>query len=112
MKSEKVDMGNAALSGVKVVRWWRSKELWNYIASTVLIVGPLLANGLGALGLEPLQLLIWTVAVAVGNHVAGIVFRMTSTSVIGNKSDVTTAKKTVALYDDPDNENVGASDVR
>lgn len=110
MKSNKVDIGNVALSGVKVHRWWRSKEMWNYIASTVLIVGPLLANGLGSLGLEPMQLLIWTVAVAVGNHVAGIVFKMTSVSIIGGKQDVSTAKATVALYSDgeTDHENVAA----
>lgn len=73
---------------ITIKRWYQNTEIWSYIASTVLIVTPLAANGLTELELTPLQMLVWTVGIAVIQHVAGLVMRITSKTVIADTKTI------------------------
>lgn len=84
-------VGEIQIFNVKVVRWWRSREIWNYIAGLVLTVAPIVADNIGGLGLSPMALLVWSIGVQIATHSAGFYFKMTSTKVIGGAADVSVA---------------------
>ena len=103
----KIDPTIAVAAGVTVHRWWKSREIWNYLAGLFLAVNGLLAvvapaalPYLSTLNLTPGQLLAWVVILNAVIYLTGIVAKFTSKSVIGNKAAVSEAKDAKAVLND------------
>lgn len=104
-KSDKIEIPTVVIGGITVKRWWRSREAWNAIfgalvsvVSGAILLGAAIAPEilplLHTLGLSPITLVLWTVALNAVVHIGQFILKLRSTSVIGNKTDVAEAKAT------------------
>lgn len=80
---------------IKVVRWFRSREVIGYMANAVVIVVPLVLAKIGTLGLTDLQLLVWTIVATLGLNGAQTYLKATTKipTVTGSKAAVEAAKE-------------------
>jgi hypothetical protein len=98
-KSDTVDVSTITIGGITVKRWWRSKEIWNYIVGAVTtvialvaVLAPNVLPLLPTLNLSPGRMLAAVVVLNLAVQINGMILKMRSTAMIGNKVEVAEAK--------------------